>query len=83
MSKWILLAIAAYFAFQIAVVAVIIMVSRKSDKRYKPGGAVSVPDGYEPTEEVYIDPVSGVKTRVYYHPKTGDRQYIVIKQDKD
>jgi hypothetical protein len=31
--------------------------------------------GSEPTSEVFIDPATGQRMRVWYHPATGDREY--------
>ncbi|MEH7072607.1 hypothetical protein [Neobacillus drentensis] len=45
------------------------------DKRYKCNQGVKVPDGFQSTEEINIDPVTGEKTRVYYNPDTGERFY--------
>ena len=45
------------------------------DKRYKRNQGVKLPDGFQSTEEINIDPVTGEKTRVYYNPDTGERFY--------
>ncbi|RLQ93691.1 hypothetical protein [Falsibacillus albus] len=45
------------------------------DKRVNRNHGEKVPAGFQWTEEVNIDPVSGVKTRVYYNPDTGERFY--------
>lgn len=45
------------------------------DKRFRKNHGEKVPKGFEPTDEVNIDPVSGEKTRVYYNPETGERFY--------
>jgi hypothetical protein len=34
------------------------------------------PAGYERTDEVFTDPTTGERLRVWYHPATGDRRYI-------
>lgn len=31
--------------------------------------------GSEPTSEVFIDPATGKRTRVWYDPASGDREY--------
>jgi len=49
------------------------------DKRFNRNHGVKVPKGFEPTEEINLDPVTGEKTRVYYNPKTGDRFYLKEK----
>jgi tetrahydromethanopterin S-methyltransferase subunit D len=48
------------------------------DKRYK-SGSEEIPAGFERTDEVNIDPVTKVKTRVYYNAGTGERMYLVEK----
>lgn len=45
------------------------------DKRFNRNHGVKVPDRFQSTEEINIDPVSGEKTRVYYNPDTGERFY--------
>lgn len=49
------------------------------DKRFKRNHGAKVPDGFQWTEEINIDPVTGEKTRVYYNPDSGERFY---KKDK-
>lgn len=64
-----------YLLFQVLVILFFWIFSKRKDKRYKTSTGV-LPEGFEPTEEVSIDPVSLVKTRVYVNPKTGERLYI-------
>lgn len=45
------------------------------DKRFKRNHGVKVPKGFQPTEEINTDPVTGGKTRVYYNSDTGERFY--------
>jgi len=45
------------------------------DKRYRRNHGSDIPKGYVATDEVFIDPVSGKKLRVYYNSQTGDRFY--------
>ncbi|MGE5422874.1 MAG: hypothetical protein ACM3QW_06400 [Ignavibacteriales bacterium] len=48
------------------------------DKRYR-GNRNSyphLPEGYEKTDEVFIDPVNGKRQRVYYKAETGERLYV-------
>ena len=33
------------------------------------------PPGFERTDEINIDPTTGVRQRVWYHPQTGERYY--------
>lgn len=45
------------------------------DKRFKRNHGRKVPDGFQRTKEINIDPVTEEKTRVYYNPDTGERFY--------
>ncbi|MFB8425027.1 hypothetical protein ACFC4S_23710 [Priestia megaterium] len=45
------------------------------DKRLKRNHGKDVPDGFQQTNEINVDPVSGEKTRVYYNSTTGERFY--------
>lgn len=45
------------------------------DKRVKRNHGINVPNGFQSTEEISIDPVTGEKTRVYYNLDTGERFY--------
>lgn len=45
------------------------------DKRYRKNHGISIPMGFEKTEEVSIDPNSGEVYRVYNNPSTGERFY--------
>lgn len=69
--KWFLL----YLLFQFIVALVFWMISKRKDKRYKTNGG-NLKEGFEPTDEVSIDPISNAVTRVYINPRTGERQYI-------
>lgn len=45
------------------------------DKRFNSHQGTEVPSGFIATEEVNIDPVSHIKTTVYYNEFTGERFY--------
>lgn len=45
------------------------------DKRFNRNHGDSIPNGFERTNEVNIDPVTGERTRVYYNHDTGERFY--------
>lgn len=47
------------------------------DKRYKGNQSkhTRAPEGYEPTDEAFIDPTNNKKYKVYYNPQTGERFY--------
>lgn len=69
------------FVLQAAALAALVWVSWSYfDRRYKAkqnGERATLPDpGYEPTAEVFIDPKDRRRYRVYYNPRSGDRQYV-------
>lgn len=67
--------IIGYFIFQLSILAFFFFLSWKKDRRYKEGNLV-IPEGYNRTEEVMIDPGSGKKQRVYYNKESGRRIYV-------
>jgi hypothetical protein len=68
-----------YLAFQVTLVLIFWVISKRKDKRYNAAGS-SPAEGFEPTQEVSIDPVTQVVTRVYVNPNTGERKY---KEEKN
>lgn len=44
-------------------------------KQFKRNHGVKVPDGFQSTEEINIDPLTDEKIRVYYNPDTGEHFY--------
>ena len=76
--KWFLY----YLLFQLALTLIFWIISMRKDKRYN--AASSIPtEGFEPTNEVSIDPVTQVITRVYVNPNTGERKYIKEKNSEN
>ncbi|MGF9975286.1 hypothetical protein [Viridibacillus arvi] len=62
--------------FQFSIVFVCILLGYFIyDKRYKRNHGNKVPKGFEVTNEVNLDPVTGEKIRVYYNAETGERFY--------
>lgn len=45
------------------------------DIRFKQKHGKDIPPGYEKTQEVFIDPTTDKKLRVYYNSQTGERFY--------
>jgi hypothetical protein len=70
--KWII----GFYAIQIMILIVLIIVSWLIwDKRFKKKHGKDVPPGFVRTNEVSIDPTTGKKLVVYYHPESGERFY--------
>ncbi|MBN6189272.1 hypothetical protein JQN58_20685 [Aneurinibacillus sp. BA2021] len=74
MNGWNL--VVGYIGVQLALVILIALLSWFLwDKRFKNRAGREVPPGFVRTEEVSIDPTTGKRQRVYYHPATGERFY--------
>ena len=58
----------------LAVVVVGIVIAIFGWDRYR-GGRKTSAAGAEPTGEVFNDPATGQRMRVWYNPATGDRDY--------
>lgn len=69
-----------YFIFQIFMVILVIITYMFFDKRYHKNHGSDIPDGFEKTEEITIDPTDGKRLRVYYNSKTGERFYCEEKK---
>ncbi len=69
--KWLLY----YFLFQLLIGLAFWFFSKKKDKRYQQNTGVLSAE-FEPTQEVFFDPISNVLTRVYVNPQTGERKYV-------
>ena len=63
------------FLYKLIVITLTIILLLNLGKRYKHNHGVDVPDGFEETNEVMLDPKDHVKYRVYFNPKTGERFY--------
>ena len=64
-----------YLLFEFICLAVIIVLSIIFGKRYLKRQGSKVPNNFDMTEEVNIDPVTKKKTRVYFNEATGARFY--------
>jgi len=64
-----------YILFEICIVIFAIIGFLIWDKRYRKSHGLEVPEGFEKTEEITIDPSDGRRLRVYYNRITGERFY--------
>ena len=64
-----------YIIIEISIVILAIIGFVFLDKRYRKNHGLDVPEGFEKTNEVTIDPSNGRRLRVYYNSKTGERFY--------
>ena len=70
-----------YFIFQICMVILAVITYVFFDKRYHKNHGFDIPDGFEKTEEITIDPTDGKRLRVYYNRRTGERFYCEEKSN--
>ena len=62
------------------VLAMLLYVNRARQRRGA-GGTEQVPPGFEPTAEISVDPTTGIKQRVWYNARTGQRFYETLADD--
>jgi hypothetical protein len=67
--------IGMYMVEFLAVIVCILLGYFIYDKRFNRNHGLKVPRGFESTDEINLDPVTGEKTRVYYNHETGERFY--------
>jgi hypothetical protein len=69
-----------WVSLQLAAVIILVLLGWLFfDRRYKKhaSGTEHLPgQGFEPTTEVFIDPNDGHKYRVFFNPRTGERDYV-------
>jgi flagellar basal body-associated protein FliL len=72
--KWVLY----YLLLQTCFIIFFWIFSKRKDTRYKENNE-QLSKEFQPTEEVFIDPVTNVIKRVYVNSKNGERRYIEEK----
>lgn len=70
-----------YVLIQVCIVIFAVIAFVIWDKRYGKNHGLDVPNDFEKTDEVTIDPSDGRRLRVYYNRKTGERFYHEEKID--
>jgi hypothetical protein len=56
--------------------------SEEADRAFEPSGpgggepSGSVEPRFRPTDELFVDPTTGVRMRVHVDPRTGERRYV-------
>ena len=69
-----------YIIFEISIVIFAVITYVFWDKRYRKNHGSDIPEGFEKTEEITIDPSDGKRLRVYYNSSTGERFYCEEKK---
>jgi hypothetical protein len=63
------------FAIFLAVLVVVVLTVAFGWDRYKSRQSATPSAGLQPTTEMFIDPETGKRQRVWYDPTTGKREY--------
>ncbi|WAH36082.1 hypothetical protein [Alicyclobacillus dauci] len=68
----------SYVVFELMIVAVAVLatVLVRIRRRSRLNRSITPPPGFVRTDEVSIDPTTGIAQRVWYDPATGERLYI-------
>ena len=74
------IAVNIYIIFEIGIVIFAVITYVFLDKRYGKNHGSHIPEGFEKTEEITIDPSDGKRLRVYYNSSTGERFYCEEKK---
>lgn len=68
-------ALGFYIIFEICIIVLAAISFVFWDKRYRKNHGINIPQGFEKTEEITVDPNNGKRFRVYYNSSTGERFY--------
>ena len=71
-----------YLIFEICMVILAVLSYIFWDKRYLKNHGLDIPEGFDKTEEITIDPNDGRRLRVYYNSSTGERFYHEEKSNR-
>ncbi len=77
MGHW----IRSYAILEIVVVAAAVGLSLWQSRRRRHPREVQVPPGFQPTDERFVDPATGVPHAVWYNPRSGKRFYQPIDRN--
>jgi len=71
--------IASYYALDLSLVVVAILLTLWGRKRRLRSSAQNPPKDFIKTDEIFADPTTGIKQQVWFNPKTGKRHYETLK----
>ncbi|MGO4692658.1 hypothetical protein AB4Z50_00130 [Paenibacillus sp. 2TAB26] len=64
-----------YFALQLLVIIIAIISTFIYRRRRLKQRTLQPPAGFQKTNEIFIDPTTGVQQQVWFNPSTGERFY--------
>ena len=70
-----------YVIITLLIVLAMLLYVHRARQRRGMRGTDQVPPGFEPTAEISVDPTTGIKQRVWYNARTGQRYYETLADD--
>lgn len=68
--------LASYVGLEVAIVVVAVGATLWARRRRLRARDLRSLAGFERTDEVTIDPTTGIRQRVWYDPRSGERRYV-------
>ncbi|SEP10343.1 hypothetical protein [Paenibacillus sp. OV219] len=70
--------LSVYFAIQLLIVILAVVGTLWYRRNRLAQRSNQPPRGFQLTDEIFIDPTTGIKQQVWFNPRTGDRFYQTI-----
>ncbi len=67
--------VVSYFAIEVVVIVVAVAATLWARRRRLRARDRRSLEGFVRTEEAFIDPTTGIRQRVWFNPRTGERRY--------
>ncbi|MFB5192816.1 hypothetical protein [Alicyclobacillus fastidiosus] len=74
--------IATYYAFDILLIVVAILFTWWRRKKRLRSNAQEPSEGFIKTDEISVDPTTGIKQQVWFDPHTGERHYKTLEASR-
>ncbi|MEJ2287438.1 MAG: hypothetical protein P8Y02_02135 [Deinococcales bacterium] len=71
--------VASYLGLEIVIVVVAVAATLWARSRRLRGRDRRSLEGFEQTDETFIDPTTGIRQQVWFNPRTGERRYITVE----
>jgi len=72
--------LSSYVALEVLIVVVAVGVTLWGRRRRLRRRDQRPLDGFEATDETFIDPTTGIQQRVWFNPRTGERRYRNVER---
>ncbi|MCL6442884.1 MAG: hypothetical protein K6T83_05400 [Alicyclobacillus sp.] len=74
--------IASYYAIELVIIAIAVAATLLLRRQRLKRNQARPPAGFVKTDEVFIDPTTGIQQRVWYNPATGERYYETLEKSQ-